>query len=800
MRVVAGVLAVVVAAGVACAGPDAPRGNSLDVEVATDDGRPVVGARVDAFEVRPLIAPGGWIHAYGDPMYGGPAATLDEVLDPEHVRRTSDATATSDAAGRAHFDGLAPRRFTFVVMATGRPVERRTVVVPGCNDPLRFTLPEGHALEGRVIDAAGRPFPGALVVASYDALDWWYRGTHVSAFDPRTRTDAEGRYRFDTLPSGSVKIRASPRGTWTTRYDELRIPNVARFDVEVFRGGPIAGVVRDVTTSAPAPGAVVEFGGQSWGAHARVVADAQGRYEVPVWPSDRIDPPEAFAPGMHAAWPEDAREVRLVEGVPVRIDAFVHAGGTLRGRVLCEGRPVADAFVRLGSTERNIVIARTDADGRYASPAMQAGGLACAAFRAERLGQRSAFLFMSARARGDATDDVVVAIPETGAATCDFSLPIPMKPSVRGVVVGPDGEPVGGATVTAPDGVVRKADTEGFFELSETGPPPATFLVAADRFISNCVQAVDDASRTIVVRLARPPDEDRPAARGKTATRTATFRGHVVDAPTKKPVEGARIRLEWSSGSDGPPAEVFATTDAAGAYVVHDARTDDLVVVADAPGFGSDMLVVGPKAGETATADFSLPPAGTMSMDGRVFYPYSPPRGRLVDDWKAPLVGWRVEGYRHVASKRLGPDALVRATTGADGAFEFDAKVRVDHLLAYPPAGVTGGPRAVKPEYAPTGRADGLCTLRGGSIVAIEVVDEDGCVADGYKVRFTNESDGVWRSFELCGGAMACRDKLAPDERVSIHVEMPGFEPIDVSHVPAGTARMRLVLKRKTGK
>jgi hypothetical protein len=45
-----------------------------------------------------------------------------------------------------------------------------------------------------------------------------------------------------------------------------------------------------------------------------------------------------------------------------------------------------------------------------------------------------------------------------------------------------------------------------------------------------------------------------------------------------------------------------------------------------------------------------------------------------------------------------------------------------------------------------------------------------------------------------------CMSGLSAGARTTLHVEKPGFEPIDLKDVPAGTARMRLVLKRSPPK
>jgi hypothetical protein len=246
---------------------------------------------------------------------------------------------------------------------------------------------------------------------------------------------------------------------------------------------------------------------------------------------------------------------------------------------------------------------------------------------------------------------------------------------------------------------------------------------------------------------------------------------------------------------DGPRPSVYATTDGDGGYVVHDLPPVALRATASANGFGRDTDFVDYKPddrlGRAHVADFALPPPGDEALRGRV--PRSDPAGRLIDGPNVPLAGWTVEGYRVVSDER------VRATTAADGSFTFGGVGRVEHLIAYPPVGVPGGPRAIHPEGVPSFRDDGASTVCDGSIVAFEVVDETGVFVSGVAYRMTR-AGGVVQSGDVRIGAMICMEELAPDARVTIHVEKDGFEPIDVKDVAAGTTRLRLVLKRKTDK
>ena len=173
----------------------------------------------------------------------------------------------------------------------------------------------------------------------------------------------------------------------------------------------------------------------------------------------------------------------------------------------------------------------------------------------------------------------------------------------------------------------------------------------------------------------------------------------------------------------------------------------------------------------------------------------APPHGRLVSPEGAPLIGWTVEGYRDAELREL-----VRVETDALGDFAFAGTGRVDALVAYAPEGAPRTPRSVDPPSLPAHTPDGLCRLEPGEIVTIEVRDERGRVLDDVTYRI-DLPGGRWAaSGSHVSGAHLVAPGLRADERVSLHVEKPGYEPLDIADVPAGTARMRLVMKREGGK
>lgn len=82
---------------------------------------------------------------------------------------------------------------------------------------MAYVSRHAHGLiEGRVVDANGKPVPGATVLI-FD------RGFVTHEERGRTRTDAQGRFRITDNPSHSVQLEARTEALGRTERYELRL-------------------------------------------------------------------------------------------------------------------------------------------------------------------------------------------------------------------------------------------------------------------------------------------------------------------------------------------------------------------------------------------------------------------------------------------------------------------------------------------------------------------------------------------------------------------------------------------------
>lgn len=221
-----------------------------------------------------------------------------------------------------------------------------------------------------------------------------------------TRSDAEGRYQFDSAPAaGAVNLRAWRGGEGTRNFTvETQSEGPTEFDVLLERGHGLRGRIFDGVSGIPIAGASVSDGyrdiavsdesgefliggvGDSWvGLRVRAAGYARLRYSVSTnnWkPGEVVElplPPEVVLEGAvldERRNPVGGAEVRASLGGRERWSRDI--GASRRGRLSREGGRVPSAGVppRLPpgtriEIDRSDLSAETDAQGRF-----RIGGLA----------------------------------------------------------------------------------------------------------------------------------------------------------------------------------------------------------------------------------------------------------------------------------------------------------------------------------------------------------------------------------------------------------------------------------------
>lgn len=248
------------------------------------------------------------------------------------------------ADGNAVVD-LAAGQWSFAASAVGHePASSDVVVVAGQHERLRLVLAlGGQTLTGTITDASGGAIGGARIDAAQIDFNAKARRAVAAAF-----SDAAGKYKL-AVGAGQVVVAAShPEYTPQTRYVDIGVGG-ATADFALVPGGVIEGVVRDIQTKQPVPGAEVRANNDSSAlelvsATEHVVkADEGGKFRF-----------AGLRPGAYELFAKkDSRRTRIPLGIGLGVAeqqtdvvVFVSGTATIRGKVIDDtGATVAHASV-----------------------------------------------------------------------------------------------------------------------------------------------------------------------------------------------------------------------------------------------------------------------------------------------------------------------------------------------------------------------------------------------------------------------------------------------------------------------
>ncbi len=574
---------------------------------------------------------------------------------------------------------------------------------------------------GMVVDAGGRPVPGARVIAYAEDLD------RVASFEEAApskgpvrgaTTEGDGRFAIDLgrdptdgddADPSFLSVVADAPGFAAAGLDGVRAGDDVR--IALAPALALAGFVRDLD-GRPVAGAVLRWSGPVRGALvARSATSAtDGTYRIEGIRGGKAHDfmdlrasvlevsAEGFAPlALPAAQATDPLRARPGPDGAVRFDVWLPRGAKIRGRVLdaASGGPLADACVFLWG-ESDVVNLSRPAGGELYNPAhlsdtCRATSAADGTFALEhvpshgvhrtgsRFGSRwdRRLGWVAAVPEGHAPTVVAVNVPDEGAVVV-VELRCARAGRVRGRVVDARGTGVAGAGVWYRVGQAGVPDAPAFVE----GFPARWVRAGADGRYELAAVPAGEAASNVTVHAAGPTDGSRTLGTAETGP-VAVPAGGVLDVPdlvlseappalravfrvtdgAGVPIPGARVEPEAGAarrtGEDGRARVVF---DDWGVGVTRHARVR-------APGFAA--VTVG---GFTPSTD--RPPEVVVAL-----VPPHRLRGRVMwtDGSPAEAVSVEVGDGSHpidrvfpASKKDLAFAEFVHATlrTGPDGSFQ----------------------------------------------------------------------------------------------------------------------------------
>lgn len=674
---------------------DVVRNQTLDLgDVALVAGRTV---RVRALDERLSAVEGAIVEVHAlDP--GQARAMRPGYLRflPSCLQHLGDpAVATTDAQGLAVVEGVPPGDVMVSARRPGHITARLVVHVSGEVDPElpELILREGVAVAGRVVDTAGQPVGGALLVASDR-----HRGIDAEDDPPRwARADASGRFELrlpeDALPGG-LWVRSDDH---PARWVGVEAPG-GDLRVVLDDGVPFELVAVHETTNAPVPDAVVELevapsaspGEPLWSSTS--TTDSDGRIRTTL-PRGRLEHINLSAPGfIHAHGPDGGRYDAYLTRIPaapelapvpeVRLVARLRPWPSwpLDGRVVDErGLPVPGVVMSTTSWGAPEPAARTDGTGHFEHVVDARDGVPEPKTWLRVLSPGwvvvqpwSEVQRDDPRRRASVTVTVQPSATIRGRAVASDGTGLP---NVAVSWTGPaHGDGGGGETTSRSDGTFLLTDLESTGPRGERGGTGRVHLTA-DGFLP--VWSPDFTlipGRTADVGLL-------------VMSRGATVAGRILD-PQGAPAAGVRVGV-YPAGWVNPPGLAredirFAVTDAAGRFRVTGVRGHAWLAGEPRGPTEARTSVSVPNRDESSTVAVTLQMRPGGSLVGTVVDEHGAPCEALVvvrrraqdapraDEHELAPVRTDPQGRFRLASVPLGPAILTACTSERLGTVEVD--------------------------------------------------------------------------------------------------------------------------------
>jgi hypothetical protein len=535
---------------------------------------------------------------------------------------------------------------------------------------------DAPSLRGVVREEGGRVLAGAVVRATPTPV-------LVDAADPRaaveSTADASGAFELRGLSPGDWTLAVSADGAVNAFAATVRVPDVARLDLDVPRGATVTGTLVDETTHAPVAAAHVRLVNMDIVVVGDAATDSAGRFEIRLHRDtarfcDYVIDAAGYAPTPD---PGGCGFDELLDGRRVDVALVALRGATLKGTITGPDGPVAGAHVdlrptwwylspRIGPRE-----ATSDAAGRYDIADLDPGdyvvhvespGLVQEGAEAPEFADSAPWF----SGREPDASKVGVAAKYVTTFVVRMSRVAPFgRCTIEGRVVDSDKRAVAGAAIVTrqgPHSVRTTSKVDGTFVLADVPTVGKDVLVALDGVNAEGEGygvAAPVGGRTTDVELEWSPPSLSPHVRGRV----------IADGA---PIVGARVVVVSSSPGNTHcwtiPPYVHPTegrTAADGTFDFAYAPFESTHVVAvDASGYGTWSTVIEDEAVIRAPIDVVLSPLAPLV--GRVVR-----AGTDVGVGGAAvavaLVGWnpRYEFTEDDMPSRLA----VVATTDVDGSF-----------------------------------------------------------------------------------------------------------------------------------
>jgi len=646
---------------------------------------------------------------------------------------STDGKEFNDPEGKFRVSGLSEGKYMLTSIAEGYAQSHKggiDVEVEKTTAGVLIKQQPAGGIRGHVVDAIGKPIESAEVVQKNPLHSTPFGEIRLPQRKALATTNAKGEFEMDSLPEGTFTLQARQQN-YCPAEQKVKVEKgevTENVEFQLVQGGVISGVVLAKVDLQPIAGATVNASTAAsfliplpGGAEAKtdqnglfdIIKLEPGTYSLTVTAEDFAD--------------RTVEDLTLAENEAITgLIIQLSQGGSLAGTVRdFAGKPIANRMIGAvgpGGTK----MGQTDEQGKYAIMNMKEGVYTAGAIEigaTPTMGaSRADMHFVRIENDRETRLDIVVGGPRKvyGKVTLKGE---PQKGLT--VAIGTSSKAIAATKTTSQ--ASDTTDEDGRYEMDNL--QPGEYSLAVMKMVGMMPTPLFQMEFTLtdndLEKNIELPD--------------GGISGKVVDAQTRKPIEGARIALERTEAKDIQTAAIskldFFTgggesTDSEGKYTISMVEDGSYCVVASKESYAPQALTTEVRNSRgPSDLDFSLSSGATLF--GQVTG--SDPQRRV----KQIFLSANDADGRRVYSKKI--------SLSEEGAYEAGGLAPGEYVVSVDATGYAPASKKVTIRSGSDNRAD--FELTAGGTLIIKAVDERGNPVRGPRVEMMDEQGNFFLRF-----------------------------------------------------